>query len=399
MNLVPTGWYQNCCYVREEARIEVVTARLARLPFRRRVAPEARPVAAAPGLPILAACLACAIAAVPAVGQDLRPTPRPATDREVAAPGPFTLDLAELPQSETMETDEPRRFDLGLTERTPDEDGGAGVSVGGASVLSFDSPSGWDDRPFADFEFGFDDVPGVLMQRRSADPVELHMARELERVIPGFSPQGLLFALDVDAIVRMIRDWRHRRRDRKLPAAALLPRDAEVTLVVRDTDGGPPQSISVVPLTDGWVGETLHASCDGSGRCFVNGLPGAPSTLLVRGEGAAVVPWRPTDRGLTIRLRPTGTVRLVPPFLERCRPPTVRVVDEASGLVVPVLRWLNPKRGSWVPLHRASLPLVVPVGVYRVEVLQGQGSAPFETIVIDADREAEIEVGACLANS
>jgi len=102
---------------------------------------------------------------------------------------------------------------------------------------------------------------------------------------------------------------------------------------------------------------------------------------------------------LTIRLRPTGTVRLVPPFLERCRPPTVRVVDEASGLVVPVLRWLNPKRGSWVPLHRATLPLVVPVGVYRVEVLQGQGSAPFETIVIDADREAEIEVGACLANS
>lgn len=381
-----------------ETEKQLVSVRLARRP-KGRPAAAARDFSRARRLSITAACLPCAFAVCAAAAADDPGDPVPVVREPSARSRGFSLGLGgdDLPSL----TGHPpgRGFDLGLVEggsgaRTDDEP----LGVVSRELVLAASPDR-EGRPAFDVDFGFDDGAGVLITGRSVDPVELHLMAELERVIPGYRPQGLLFSLDVDEIVTRVGDWWRRRRERRLPPAASLPLDGSVGLVVRSANGEIPAHISVVALTDGWVGDAVHSTCGATGRCEVEGLPSVPSTLLVRGNGAAVVPWRPADRELTVRLRPTGTVRLAAPSLEHCGPLNVRVVEQATGLVVPVLRWLNPQRGAWVPLSRAALPLVLPVGVYRVEVARDRGSPPVETVVVEVDGVAEVDVEACAAQN
>lgn len=203
-----------------------------------------------------------------------------------------------------------------------------------------------------------------------------HVVSEQARVMSGglkglFRASGesidgsLGVPIDFVAIGRIIGKWWRSRQENRRPEGARLPRDATLHLVVREADGSVPNQISVLPLTVGWIGEAMPGSCDQQGRCTVEGLPGATSTLLVRGSGAAIVAAHRFDRELPVTLRPAAWLKLEPASDAR---PLVRIVDETTRLTVPVIRWMNPERGEWVTLTAAGLPLLLPAGTYTVEV-------------------------------
>jgi len=155
---------------------------------------------------------------------------------------------------------------------------------------------------------------------------------------------------------------------KKEPLGAQVPLEHELNLVVRETDGGPPGEIVVLPMALGYVGNPVHASCDPAGRCQVPGLPSESSTLLVRGRGAAILSVGRTDPGALVTLKPTGVLRIEPSEFAEEKMWRVRVIENESGATVPVIRWQNPGRGPWTPVPRTGLVLLLPAGVYKLEI-------------------------------
>lgn len=311
----------------------------------------------------IVALVAVPMAAAPlTVRGQTSPTPTPTPHPEVRpSRWEFALDLAG------REDLAPVALDLG-PDTPPSPPRGSGF---GRLALELGPPS----DPVPGIDLGPLESPpdwivsGDRDQWPSPDPLmERHLAAELDRILTGQpwgrAPAFLMFdAVEiVEAVGRLFRRW----RDRRLPPGALLPREGAAVLRVAESDGPPPATISVVPLAADWVGETVHGACDAAGRCEIAGLPDAPSVLLVIGAGGAVVEHPGGDAALDVTLRPLGRLRLEPrrPDLE------VRIVVADTGLVVPVVRWLNAARGEWVELDGDGV-LYLPEGAYVVEARSG----------------------------
>ncbi|MFV2072923.1 MAG: hypothetical protein ACC742_09770 [Thermoanaerobaculales bacterium] len=196
-----------------------------------------------------------------------------------------------------------------------------------------------------------------------------HMGLEQQRVYDG-GPTGpatsQALMLDPAGWANLFGRLRGALR-KKAPPGARVPLEHDLTLVVRETDGNPPGEIVVLPMALGYVGNPVHASCDPAGRCQVAALPSEPSTLLVRGRGAAIVTVGRNDPGALVTLRPTGVLRFDPTGSAEDGAWRVRVTDLESGAPVPVIRWQNPDRGPWTPVPRTGLVLLLPAGSYKVE--------------------------------
>ncbi len=259
----------------------------------------------------------------------------------------------------------------------------------GRMVLELDPPT----DPVPGIDLGLLEHPPdwIVSGRRdqwpSPDPlVERHLAAEFDRILTGQpwgrAPAVLMFdaVQIVEGVGRVIRQW----RDSRLPHGALVPTDGTAVLRVAESGGEPPPTISVIPLAEDWVGEAAHGACDAVGRCEVGGLPDLASVLLVIGTGGAVVEHPGGDATLDVTLRPLGRLRVAP----RRPDVTVRILVADSGLVVPVVRWLNAGRGEWVELDGDGV-LYLPEGEYVVEA-RGGPARTTTRIRVEADQTTEV---------
>lgn len=287
------------------------------------------------------------------------PTPGPEVRSSTSA---FALDLAGREDLAPVELE---------LERIPVPDAGLPPAGFGRMVLELGSPP----DPVPGLDLGLLEHPpdwivsGNRDQWPSPDPlVQRHLAAELDRIVSGQpwgrAPAAIMFnAVEiVEAVGRLVRGLRERR----LPPGARVPTDGSVVLRAMESTGELPATVTVVPLTGDWVGETLLGSC-AAGVCEVNGLPDAPSTLLVIGDGGAVVSHPGGRATLDVTLHPLGRLRLDPERTDV----EVRIIVAETELVVPVVRWLNAGRGEWLELDGEGV-LFLPEGDYVVEARGGR---------------------------
>jgi hypothetical protein len=220
-----------------------------------------------------------------------------------------------------------------------------------------------------------------------------HLAAQFARVLEGGrvgaygGDVGVLRTLDWVAMARLAVLWWQTYKLGQLPPGASIPTDATLTLVVRDADGRTPGHISVLPLTQGWIGDAVHARCDPYGRCVAKGLPSASSTLLVRGDGGSIVRWDHIKADISVSLKPTGLLQILP--AQCC--PEIRVLEEKSDAVVPVIQWVNPGREDWVRVSPSGLTLSLPVGRYKIQTNQNSERS-FIDATVTADQVTTVEV-------
>jgi hypothetical protein len=202
---------------------------------------------------------------------------------------------------------------------------------------------------------------------------------------------GTVGYLDFVALAHLIIEWWKAEKLKQLPAGASIPLDATLTLRVSEPGGGLPDQISVIPLTEGWIGDVVHAGCDDRGRCVVEGLPSASSTLLVRGNGESLVCWDHFQPELFVVLKPTGWLQVIPKQHSGICCPIIRVLDQDSEAIVPIMHWINPGREDWVRVPPSGLRLTLPEGRYRIQTSQHYEGSFVDTAVM-ADRLSTVEV-------
>lgn len=314
-------------------------------------------------------------------GNDEAPTPTPSSvdDRRSSA---LPLDLAGRADLAPVELD----LEPGLPP-----DGRLGAPGLGRMVLELGPPP----DPVPGIDLGPLEHPpdwivsGSRNQWPSPDPLmQRHLATELDRIVTGQpwgrAPAALIF--DAFGIVGAVGRLISRRRDSRLATGALIPTEGAAVLRVTESDGRSPATISVVPLAEDWVGDTAHGVCDAVGRCEVQGLPDAAAVLLVIGTGGAVVEHPGGDVTLDVTLRPLGRLRL-----EAGRPDVAaRILVAGSRLTVPVVRWLNAKRGEWIEIDGEGV-LYLPDGHYVVEA-RGGPARTTTRVRVEAGRTTEIRV-------
>ena len=308
----------------------------------------------------------------------------------------YSLRLAAEPLD--LEGDESRsRFNLGIVDRPVEETSTDASPSNEQLVLSLHANTGMRGRFSTRVGLGFlDDL--VVPSRRStmtlheASIADWH-ARTYEGGLVGAygGGGGMLGAVSVVALARLIiRGWELYKLG-KLPPGASIPRESTLTLVVRDIDGIAPGYISVLPLTDGWIGDALHTNCDDRGHCVVTGMPSASSTLLVRGQGGSVVRWDHALPEISVRLKPTGLLQIDPVKHSGACCPVVRVLDERSHAIVPIIRWVNRDREEWIRLPKNGLTINVPEGQYRVQTSESN-EENYILAEVSADRVTRVEV-------
>jgi len=288
-------------------------------------------------------------------------------------------------------------FLLGLTDRSAAESQTIDRQPAYQLEFSLHTGAGGGDRSLPGIGLEFYDDLAASRWPGGKTRLETHLAAEYARVLEGGrvgvygGDVGVISSLDLIALARLVVMWWQSHELRQLPAGASIPRDATLTLEVRDTGGTSPGHISVLPLTQGWIGDAVHARCDDRGRCVVEGLPSASSTLFVRGVGGSVVRWDHSSSELSVALRPTGWLRISPEQQFGVCCPVIRVLEENTDAIVPILRWINPDREDWVRVPRSGLTLTLPEGRYRIQTSRHfEGS--FVEATVFSDRVSTVEV-------
>lgn len=70
---------------------------------------------------------------------------------------------------------------------------------------------------------------------------------------------------------------------------------------------------------------------------------------------------------------------------------SIRVLEDISDSVVPIIRWINPGRKAWVQVPPSGLNLMLPEGRYRVQTSQYYEGSFIEATVA-ADRVTTVDV-------
>jgi hypothetical protein len=173
-----------------------------------------------------------------------------------------------------------------------------------------------------------------------------------------------------------------------VPGTVTLRLETEASTIfrVREPGGTPAASVSIRSARAGVLGPSVYAPCDQEGRCEVGDIPRGVWTLLIRGQGAALIEASMPAGEVPVQLRPIGELRIVPPAGDGGAAWQVRMTDASSGLAVPVIEWRNPGRTEWMPVMAPSTPVWLPEGAYRVEIFAPDGRTSV--------REAAVAAGA-----
>lgn len=261
--------------------------------------------------------------------------------------------------------------------------------------LDLEVPAGGLEGRVLDRETGLPLAGAAVEARRVGIPEMVRRASSGEdgRYRLGELPDGE-YAVTMEA-----RGYRSERVPAAVREGLFTPLDVElepgggVTLVVRTGGGAPAASIWALPLGGGVVGTLRQTACDGGGRCTLEDLPGGDWILLV-GEGseAALVRVRNPGPEVPVTLRPVGRLRVTAP---RGEGPAwrIRAIDGATGLPLPVHRYLNPAGGEWVPVPAGGAELRVPAGAWTVEAVSPDGASETRTVEVPAGGTAEVVLG------
>lgn len=219
-------------------------------------------------------------------------------------------------------------------------------------------------------------------------PLERHIAADNLRNLEGgfigqFDPAPLI---SVATIVNLIRSAIEARRERERTIGIDTTDARALDIFVVEADGSSPSAISVVPLSPGFVWDTLHSGCDEGGRCRLQDVPGNAHTALVRGTGTAVVPLDAPLPEIGVRLKPNVRLRIQTPQTTDAPPIRCRLVEETSNRTVPIVRWLNPDRDEWFEVAGEGLTLHLPQGDYRLETAIGDAAPRIRSLNLSTDR-------------
>ena len=171
----------------------------------------------------------------------------------------------------------------------------------------------------------------------------------------------------------------------------LLEGDTTTVFVVREANGSPAAGIWIQGLGGGVLGPSITSMCT-DGRCEVNDLPRGRWTLLVRGEGLALVVADLPQAEIPVRLRAGGTLKITAPGGESGAAWQVRLSEAATGIVVPVPQWSNPGRGEWVSVRASGLDLRLPEGAWRIEAYAPDGTMSTREAIVPGGGSATVEL-------
>ncbi|NOZ95706.1 MAG: hypothetical protein GXP47_13355 [Acidobacteria bacterium] len=166
-----------------------------------------------------------------------------------------------------------------------------------------------------------------------------------------------------------------------------------VILLVREADGTPAGGIAVVALAGGAIGADFWAPCQTDGRCRLKQLPKGDWTLFVASAGAALVHVSAPGPEVPVHLRPTGTLVIEARPGEDGALWRARIVEQATGLAVPIRRRYNPGGTEWVPVPAGGLPLRLPEASYTIQGAGPAGGNVSRNVTVHAGRRAVVSLG------
>ncbi len=171
----------------------------------------------------------------------------------------------------------------------------------------------------------------------------------------------------------------------------LLEGDTTTVFIVREANGSPAAGIWIKSLGGGVLGPSITSMCT-DGRCEVNDLPRGRWTLMVRGEGLALVVADVPHAEIPIQLRVAGELKITVPDDESGAAWQVRLSEAATGIVVPVHQWYNPGRGEWVPVRASGFDLRLPEGAWRIEAYAPDGTMSTRDAIVPGGGSATVEL-------
>ena len=173
-----------------------------------------------------------------------------------------------------------------------------------------------------------------------------------------------------------------------------LEQEQTTVLVVRGPDGRSPSTLWIVSASDGVLGPLLQVSCSAGGRCEVNQLAPGRWTLLISADSSAlalVVVDLPQNE-VAVTLRRIGKLELRAATAAAGGAWQVRLIEAASGTVVPFNIWRNPGRGEWVPVGASSLTVNLPAGAWRIETFAPDGTQGVQQATVTAGGTTEVRL-------
>ncbi len=180
-------------------------------------------------------------------------------------------------------------------------------------------------------------------------------------------------------------------RDGGAPEITLfLGGDERTVFVVQGADGSPASGIWIQSLAGGVLGPFVTSTCADGGRCEVKDIPRGRWTLLIRGEGMALLVAEVPQAEIPVQLRASGTLKIKAPADDTGAAWQVRLRDSSTGIVVPVYQFENPARTEWVPVSTSGLSLQLPEGGWRIETFAPDGTQGVQQAVVTAGGTTEV---------
>ncbi len=179
------------------------------------------------------------------------------------------------------------------------------------------------------------------------------------------------------------------------PGQVTLRMDPEesTVFVVREPDGSPARNVLFLTHRGGVQGPSSYATCDQDGRCEVGDVPPGVWTVLIRGDGAALLEVSFPAGEVPVQMKPRGQLKVIPPPSDGGAAWQARITEAARGLIAPSIDWRNPGLGEWLPVTAPRLSLYVPEGLYRVEIFAPDGSTSVWDVAVPGGGEAEVVLG------
>jgi hypothetical protein len=163
-----------------------------------------------------------------------------------------------------------------------------------------------------------------------------------------------------------------------------LEDDQTTVFVVTGADGAYASGIWIQALAGGVLAPMVSSNCREGGRCEVRDFPRGRWTLLIYGEGMALMTAEIPGGEIPVRLRAQGTLEIKARADDSGGAWQVRLSDAANGLVVPVNEYDNPGRGEWVPVPAAGFTQRLPEGAWRIETFAPDGTQGFQQATVTA---------------
>lgn len=180
-----------------------------------------------------------------------------------------------------------------------------------------------------------------------------------------------------------------------VPASVTLHLGNEETtvLVVREHDGSPASRVFIMSAQGGVAGPSIFALCTAGGHCEVRDLPRGAWTLLVRGNGMALIGIEVPGGEIPVTLSQSGSLDIRAPVDDSGAAWQVRVTDTTSGLVLPTTTdWASPGRGEWAPVPSRGLRLPVPAGTWRIDAFAPDGTQSAREVIVPGGGDVTVEL-------